>query len=199
MWRQGAKTGRIDGNPNWVRSVAYSPDGKSLAIGGWAIVKLWDVPGNRLRAVLEPEAERFWVESVAYSPDGKSVAAAGRKTDLPSGRHQGQVRLYDLTQDPPRRRAVLPFHFRGEFEDDKRGPAATHVAFTPDSRRLAAVGEMSWIVIWDAATGAEQDSFERGSSHSLNQRLAFSPDGRWLAIVGSTGPVAVVDISPPSP
>jgi WD40 repeat protein/beta-lactamase regulating signal transducer with metallopeptidase domain len=194
----GRATGRIEGNPNWVRSVGYSPDGKTLAIGGWPIVKLWDVPGNRLRAMLEPEAEQFWVESVAYSPDGRTLAAAGAKVDRQNDRRQGQVRLYDMTQDPPRRRAVLPFHFRGEFEDEKRGPSATHVAFTPDGHHLAAVGEMSWIVIWDTATGIEQDSFERASSHSINRRVAFSP-ARRLAIVGSSGPVTVLDIRPPAP
>jgi hypothetical protein len=119
-----------------------------------------------------------------------------QQSDKANGRQQGQVRLYNMTQDPPRRRAVLPFHFRGEFEDQKLGPLATQVAFTPDSRRPAAVGEMSWVVIWDAATGTEQDSFERSSSHNIDRRLANSPDGRWMAILGSTGPVAVVELSP---
>ena len=86
--------------------------------------------------------------------------------------------------------------FPGRIRRRERGPSATHVAFTPDGRRLAAVGEMSWIVIWDAATGTEQDSFERAPSHSVNRRLAFSPDGRWLAIVGASGPVTVIDPRP---
>jgi WD40 repeat protein len=192
----GREIGRIEENPNWVRSVAYSPDGKTLAIGGWPIVKLWDVPGARLRMVLEPDAEQFLVHSVAYSPDGRTLAAAGRKEDLRNQIFQGQVRLYDMTQGPPRRRAVLPFHFRGELEDENRGPSAMHVAFTPDGRRLAAAGEMSWIVIWDVATGAEQACFERDSSHSVNERVAFSPDGRWLAILGSNSRVTVIDYRP---
>ena len=110
----GRESGRIEGNPNWVRSVAYSPDGKALAVGGWPIVKLWDVPGNRISVVLEPEAKQFWVESVAYSPDGRTLAAAGAKVDRQNDRRQGQVRLYDMTRIRPAG-AVLPFHFRGEF------------------------------------------------------------------------------------
>ena len=195
----GRESGRIEGNPNWVCSVAYSPDGKALAVGGWPIVKLWDVPGNRISVVLEPEAKQFWVESVAYSPDGRTLAAAGAKVDRQNDRRQGQVRLYDMTQNPPRRRTVLPFHFRGEFEDEKRGPSATHVAFAPNGRHLAAVGEMSWIVSWDAATGTEQDSFERDSSRSVNRRVAFVPDGHRLAIVGASGPVTIMDLSTPEP
>ncbi len=193
------ETARIEGNPNWVRSVAFSRDGKALAFGGWPFLKLWDLQGNRVRAVLEPETEQFWIESVAFSPDGRTLAAAGGKLDQPNGRHQGQVRLYDMTQDPPRRRAILPFHFRGQFEDEKRGPRATHVAFASDGRRLAAVGDMSWVVIWEVATCTEHDSFEPVNSHSINERVAFSPDGERLAISGPSGPVTVLDIRPLAP
>jgi WD40 repeat protein len=110
------------------------------------------------------------------------------------------VRLYDLTQDPAHRRRVLPFRFSGDFEPADVVPTTNDIAFTPDGRRLAAVGAMSWVKIWDVASGAEQESFERGESHDHNERLAFSPDGRWLAIVGAMWPVVtVVDIRRPAP
>ena len=59
------------------------------------------------------------------------------------------------------------------------------VAFTPDGRRVAAVG-MQKIRIWDAATGTELDAFERGASSS-SDRLAISPDGRWMAVTSPFG------------
>jgi WD40 repeat protein len=203
----GRETGRIEGNGGWVRSVAFSPDGQTLAIGSGYTLKLWDVSGNRLRIMIEPDG--FWVHSVAYTPDGRTLAAAGARVEKnPPPRRQGpsrqeelyaEVRLYDLTQDPAHRRRVLPFRFSGDFEPADVVLTANDIAFTPDGRRLAAVGAMSWVKIWDVASGAEQDSFERGDSHRLNERFALSPDGRWLAIVGATGPVAVVDIRPPAP
>ena len=67
----------------------------------------------------------------------------------------------------------------------KARSSATHVAFAPNGRHLAAVGEMSLIVSWDAATGTEQDSFERDScaastdgSHSCPTAIGWRLSGR---------------------
>ena len=58
---------------------------------------------------------------------------------------------------------------------------------------------MQTIVIWDAATGAEPDSLDRGSGGSAD-RLAVSPDGRWLAVKSlAWGGVSVFDTGPPGP
>ncbi len=72
------------------------------------------------------------------------------------------------------------------------------VAFTPDGRRVVGI-MMQTIVIWDAATGAETDSLDRGSGSSAD-RLAVSPDGRWLAVKSlAWGGVGVFDTGPPGP
>jgi hypothetical protein len=53
------------------------------------------------------------------------------------------------------------------------------------------------IVIWDAATGRESDSLQRGVGGS-GDSLAVSPDGRWLAVTQPVGTgVMFLDISPP--
>jgi WD40 repeat protein len=71
------------------------------------------------------------------------------------------------------------------------------VAFTPDGRRVVAVG-MQKIRIWDAATSAEQDAFERSYSRS-NDRLAISPDGRWMAVTSPFGAGLSIFNIPPVP
>jgi hypothetical protein len=56
---------------------------------------------------------------------------------------------------------------------------------------------MQRIILWDMATGTEQDAFERDISGG-SDRLAVSPDGRWLAVTSPFGGgVSILDITPP--
>jgi WD40 repeat protein len=57
-----------------VFSLAYSPDGKTMASGGWEpTIMLWDAAASKEQATLRGHAE--WVSSVAFSPDGKNLAS----------------------------------------------------------------------------------------------------------------------------
>ena len=59
-----------------VDAVAFSPDGKTLATGGWDdLVRLWDVASGHLRATLNGPPN--WVRCLAFSPDGKFLASGG--------------------------------------------------------------------------------------------------------------------------
>ena len=189
----GRETGRIESNPGSVRTVIFSPDGRHLVIGSGNTLRLWDLQRSRLRAVLEHDG--FWALGLAISPDGRTLAAAGAKLD-PEGRPQlGQVRLYDIVQDPPVRRGELTF--KGGALEKAASPEwpFSDVAFTPDGRRIAAVA-MNTVVIWDAATAAQIDYINRSSSSS-GDRLAFSPDGHWLAVTQPLGNTQIIDLAPP--
>ncbi|MFM6900082.1 MAG: WD40 repeat domain-containing protein, partial [Microcystis panniformis] len=67
----------LTGHSDWVKSVAYSPDGRYLASGsGDKTIKIWEVAtGKELRTLTSG------VESVVYSPDGRYLASgSGDKT-----------------------------------------------------------------------------------------------------------------------
>lgn len=61
--------------PPVVTSLAFSPDGKSLAVTGYHEVLIYDTDTYSLRSRLVGLSER--VQSLAYSPDGKKLAAVG--------------------------------------------------------------------------------------------------------------------------
>jgi WD40 repeat protein len=73
-------------------SIAFSPDGKTLAVGnGDETVGLWDVTTHRTIAVLRGH---IGLATVAFSPDGKLLAV---------GNDDGTIKLWDVAAVVQRR------------------------------------------------------------------------------------------------
>lgn len=67
--------GKRMGHESGVKSVAFSPDSKTLASGSWdRSIKLWDPTTGKEKATLYGHAKDVF--SVAWRPDGKTLASA---------------------------------------------------------------------------------------------------------------------------
>jgi serine/threonine protein kinase/dipeptidyl aminopeptidase/acylaminoacyl peptidase len=150
----------LRGHEDWVTSVAFSPDGTTLASGSYDnTIRRWDAAtGKPLGEPLRGHED--WVTSVAFSPDG---------TTLASGSDDKTIRLWDAASGKP-----LGEPLRGHEGD------VASVAFSPDGTTLASGSEDMTIRLWDAATGKPLGEPLRGHEWWVSS-VAFSPDGTTLA------------------
>lgn len=150
-------------HPDVVWSVAFSPDGKTLATGGnEGIVRLWDVATGQKRAETIPVGSAW---RIRFYPDGTKFAVVG------STRVDTAVRIFDT--DTGKEVLSLQGH----------GGRVRGLDISPDGKRIATGSRDGTIRIWNAETGAEETQipFQRGEVFFV----CFSPDGKTLAATGS--------------
>ena len=75
----------LKGHSHAVFSVAFSPNGKTLASAAGKTIKLWDVTSGKNTATLKGHTNLVF--SVAFSPDGKTLA---------SGSLDESIKLWDV-------------------------------------------------------------------------------------------------------
>ncbi|MSP13656.1 MAG: hypothetical protein EXR62_11960 [Chloroflexi bacterium] len=159
-------------NLGQVYSVAFSPDGKTLASGSGTII-LWDVATGHPLGQLKAERTSPWA-SVAFSPDGKTLA---------SGSGDGTIILWDVATAQPLG-SPLTGHKAGVFS----------VAFSPDGKTLASGSVDGTVIFWDVAKGQPLGQPPTGHKGYMSS-VAFSPDGKTLASGSGDGTVILWDVA----
>jgi WD40 repeat protein len=191
----------------WLNAVAWSLDGRSLAIGyifspEYSLHVLDAATGRRLAL-----AGTGYIRTGSWSPDGKTFAAIGRDTNVyllnaDSGR---DVRKLDgpLNASEALTSTALSWSSNGKrlacggaaslhvwsvesgkqlWSQDKRSLA---LAWSPDGRRLAATDntDKGAVRLWDAESGKLLHQYPL----SAEGGLAWSPDGKTLAALPING------------
>lgn len=162
-----------------VASLAYRPDGKLLAAGGYKEILLIDSASGDVLANLMGQIGK--VTAVAFSPDGQYLASASGAPGT-----AGEVRLYDVpsTGLPDQKpKYVLSAHADLIYD----------VTFSPDSKMLATTGYDRLIKLWDIMTGKEIRVLKDHSDTVYS--LSFSPDGKLLASGAADRAVKVWDVA----
>ncbi|MFF7792940.1 WD40 repeat domain-containing protein [Streptomyces sp. NPDC007991] len=165
---------RLPGLDGAGSSVAYAPDGRTLAGGGHdGTVRLWDTGGSRvLGRPLRLGTDR--VGAVAFAPAGRDLLAATGEG--------GVIRLWD-TRDREHPRALgRPLVSHG-------GENIVSAAFAPGGRTLATAGDDGTVRLWDLADPARPAPLGKPAAADDSpdrsvRAVAFAPDGNTLATAG---------------
>jgi WD40 repeat protein len=148
----------IQAHKDTVRCVAFSPDGKMLATGGYDFaVRLWSLPMGTERATLKGHSGNLL--SVAFTPDGKTLSSGAVDS----------ARIWDV--------ATCRETFKLEGKD------VLSVAFSPAGDRLAIGGTNGGSVkIFDVAKGKQVDLLEGQAGDDVVFAVSYSPDGGMIAV-----------------
>jgi WD40 repeat protein len=152
-------------NANQATVLAFSPDGRTLAVcapltdGAW----LYDVATGAQRPFARGNFCCVW--GAAFSPDNATLATA--VTD-------GTVRLWDVASG--KQTACLRGH---------RG-AVGRVAWSPDGTLLASGGTDGMVRIWKVAKAANAEPPPKMVAGEI-KRACLSRDGKWIVVTEPGG------------
>lgn len=193
-----------------INSMAYAPDGSSMAIGTTLGIYLYDPVTFEQLDFIQLD---YPVYGVTYSPDGATIAAGTNygyiyiwkpgqgnlitlvghedtvwgvafspdEQTLISGSYDATIRTWDVTTG----QELNVFSFNADTE------AVLTVAYSSAGNRIAAAFEDNTIKLIDPVTGNILQSYTDFSDYTW--ALAFSPDGKYLAAACGDGQFIVWD------
>jgi WD40 repeat protein len=177
---------------NEVTSLAFSPDGKTLAVGNRdTTITLWDFSNPAAPIPLGQPllGHVHHVTSVVFSPDGKMLASSSSDStgDI------GSIRLWDLSNP------AVPSAF-GQPLPASVEPGIGKLVFSQDGKILVAGRFYGEITLWDISSPAAPITLVRKYSLSAGNinSIAISPDGKTLAAGCSDATIRFLDLSDPA-
>ncbi len=154
------------GPPAPLSAVAFSPDGKTLAVGGYQEVLLWDLVEGRLSKRIGAGQIGDFVRAVAFRAGGQFLAVA---EGTPYG--PGAVKVLDLSSGQP---ALV-------LQEPK--DAVFSVALSPDGKLLAAGGVDCIARLWSVDEKKLVVELKGHTAWVLG--TSFSADGKFLVTSSS--------------
>jgi len=172
LWNLQRGQGKIllDVSPQALRSLAFSPDGRTILVGpdkGGSSTPNYDL--RLIETATGREIRRFAghqevVTDIAFSPDGRlAVSGAGDATLI----------LWNVETGQEIRR--LEGH-TGQI---------LAVTFSPDGRLIASGSQGENTIVWDTASGVQLRRFSDHMGAVVD--LAFTPDGQTLLTAAAEG------------
>jgi len=176
----GDLRGKVERLHPRVTALAFSPDGKRLAVASSAMgetheVRLYDFTAGTIPKAASGtivNTHHDVIHALAFSPDGKILASCG---------YDRLIKLWDVT-------AKMELRTLKDHSDSVYG-----LAFSLDGKLLASAAADRAVKVWNVATGTRL--YTLGESTDWVYAVAWSPDGRHLAAAGVDRSIRVWQVS----
>jgi WD40 repeat protein len=162
-----AWTATLAGHADLVRALAFSPDGRRLAVAGgpsgrFGEIKIWDVEKAPPALVSTIQGHTDAILAVAFSPDGNTIA---------SGSYDKMIKLWEVSTGKLVR--TLKEH----------SDAVYAVAFMPGGRQIVSGAGDRTLKVWDISTGKRV--FTMTDALDSLYAIAVHPSGSQIAAAGA--------------
>ena len=148
-----------------VESIAFSPDGRTLAVASDNEIIFWDSNTGERKVALTEKGSFY---SLLFSPDGRTLAARSYAHKSESGIYLWDIDTTDI------RKSKLRHTITGHNRE------TNSITFSPDGQFLA-TGHEYLVRLWDT-TDEKLKVLCEGHPHQVKVRsVAFSPNGDILA------------------
>jgi len=148
-----------------IQSISFSPDGRTIAVGSYGEVRLWDIDTGTHKFTLDGIG---FIYNLQFSPDGRTLAARGYTSKKESGLFLWDIDTTDF------QKSKLRHFITGHNE------RIACLAFSPDGQTLAS-GHDYLVRLWDVSDGKY---IATGNGHPFQvdvRSVGFSHDGKKLA------------------
>jgi WD40 repeat protein len=180
---------KLDAHQGWIRAVAISSDGQTLAsVGNDRIVKLWNFADGKL--IREMSGHESHIYNVAFHPSGQSVVTADLKCNLfhwevASGKLLRQLKAASLHKYDDTFKADIGGCTGLNFDSTGKKLAAGGISNVTNA--FAGIGEPA-VVILDWESGKEMIQHEsKAKVKGVVWGLAFLADNTLIGVTGGPG------------
>ena len=199
----------LEGHQDYVWSLSYSPDGKTIASGSKdKTIKVWDATTGKLLHTLK--GHQGSVNTLSYSPDGETITSSGEDKTIKvwdattgrllhnlegadsfsysldgkmiaSGSDDGTVKLWEVST------GRLLHNLEGHQGSVKS------LSYNANGKMIASGSADTTVKVWEVSTGKLLHNLE-GHQGPVNT-LSYSPDGKTIASGGEDTTVKVWEVS----